>query len=339
MNALFRTRTVAQWLLVVMVGSIASLLCQTSSAGTLRDKLIERRTQQSEMEQDDSSALSQNGLPKGTRIIKDVAYGSDAKQKFDVYIPATTPDNASNPSSHDNKAMPVIFMVHGGAWANGGKAMGRVVENKAARWLPKGFIFISTDYRMLPTLQAREQAEDVALALAVAQSKAKEWGGDPSQFIVMGHSAGAHLVALLAASPDVTLQFGVRPWLGTIALDSAAYDLSAIMSTKHYGFYDKAFGKDPGYWRASSPLHKLEVPGVPFLAVCSSKRPDRPCDQASSFVQKANGMGMRASLLPQAKSHGEINFQLGLDGDYTTAVEKFMASLSPVVQAHLRGAE
>ena len=329
MTALFNSRAITQWLLVVLVGSVTSVLCQTSWAGALKDKLLERRMQQSEMDQEDTSD-SQNGLPKGTRVMKDVAYGSDVKQKFDVYIPASNPDN---------KAMPVIFMVHGGAWANGGKAMGRVVENKVARWLPKGFIFISTDYRMLPTLQAREQAEDVALALAVAQSKAKEWGGDPSQFIVMGHSAGAHLIALLAASPDVTLQFGVHPWLGSIALDSAAYDLSAIMSTKHYGFYDKAFGKDPGYWRASSPLHKLEVPGVPFLAVCSSKRPDHPCDQAGSFVQKANGMGMRASLLPQAKSHGEINFQLGLDSDYTIAVEKFMASLSPVVQARLRGTE
>ena len=69
------------------------------------------------------------------------------------------------------------------------------------RWVPKGFIFISTNYRMLPKTAPMEQIRDVASALAFAQGKASSWGGDPAGFIIMGHSAGAHLAALLAASP------------------------------------------------------------------------------------------------------------------------------------------
>ena len=63
-----------------------------------------------------------------------------------------------------------------------------------------GIIFVSVDYRMLPQQDALAQADDVARALAFAQSRARSWGGDPGKFILMGHSAGAHLVALLAAA-------------------------------------------------------------------------------------------------------------------------------------------
>lgn len=308
---------------------VCQFVSQLSQAGVIRDKLMERRAQQSEMEEEEAAT---NGprfkLPPGTRVLEDVAYGSDAKQKMDVYLPASAGD-------HSAVRLPVIFIVHGGAWAIGSKTHNKVVENKVARWLPKGFIFISINYRMLPQLLAREQAEDVARALAMAQSKAAEWGGDPDQFIIMGHSAGAHLISLLSTSPDMVAQFGVRPWLGSVSLDSAAYDIPAIMATKHYGFYDKAFGTDPAYWRRSSPLHALSTAGAPFLAVCSSKRPDHPCDQADYFVKRANAIGMRASVLPQARSHGDINQQLGLENSYTQAVEDFMASLSPAIRRHL----
>ncbi|HEY2347173.1 MAG TPA: alpha/beta hydrolase [Xanthomonadaceae bacterium] len=288
-----------------------------ASAGPLRDAFMQRRAQQG-----DGGLLGEEGdrspaqLPAGIRIVRDVAYGSAARQRFDVYAPPQA------------RNAPVIFMVHGGAWMFGDKSAKNVIENKVSRWVPRGFVFISIDYRMLPEAQVSVQAQDVAHALAYAQQHAAEWGGDPRRFVLMGHSAGAHLVSLVSASPSIATAQGVQPWLGTVALDSAAYDVAKIMQGQHYHFYDRVFGSDPSVWAADSPTTQLSGRIPPFLAVCSSKRQDS-CPAAQQFVAKAMSFGTHAEELQQDKTHGEINKDLGADPTYTAQVEAFMAHLDP----------
>jgi hypothetical protein len=142
-------------------------------------------------------------------------------------------------------------------------------------------------------------------------------------------------VALLAASPTLANEAGAKPWLGTVALDSAALDVAPIMQRKHYKLYDPAFGTDPAFWRAVSPMQQLQSGAKPVLAVCSSRR-EESCEQARGFVAHAGSLGLRAQVLPQDLSHGDINAQLGLPGAYTQAVEAFMASLSAPVASRLR---
>jgi arylformamidase len=290
------------------------LLCvlalHTAQAGPIRERMAERR----EARQGASSgALTAAQRPAHA----DVAYGQDPSQTLDVYAPATATQGA-----------PVIFMVHGGAWAMGDKASSHVVRHKAARWLPKGLLFISVNYRLLPEADPLEQARDVARALAFAQQQAAAWGGDAGRFVLMGHSAGAHLVSLLAAEPALAREQGARPWLGTVSLDSAAFDVPAIMKARHARLYDRAFGKDPNFWAAASPLHQLKQGQAPLLAVCSSRRDDA-CPQAQAFAAKATPLGMRVTVLPQDRSHAEINDDLGQPGAYTEAVEDFLRSLDP----------
>jgi arylformamidase len=306
-------------ILVFCLGSPAAF------AGTLRDKIIEHRQAQ---QQDDmlDAAGSSNGsssLPAGVHLIKDFSYGSDTRQRMDIYLPPQAKD------------APVILMVHGGGWRRGDKAMSPVIENKIARWIPKGFIFISINYRMLPSTDPLQQADDVARALAFAQSHAAAWGGDASRFILIGHSAGAHLVSLVSAEPAKAYKVGVRPWLGTISLDSAALDVVQIMEGTHYRFHDQAFGKSISYWKSVSPIHQLVAGAPPILAVCSSTRPDKPCLQAYNFSEKAASLGIRVSVLEQALTHREINQNLGLPGAYTDAVEMFMGSLDDSVKRTL----
>jgi len=247
--------------------------------------------------------------------LRDVHYGADSEQTLDVY----QPEHA--------RAAPVILMVHGGAWRIGDKSMGRVVDNKTQHWLREGILFISINYRMLPERDALQQRDDVIAALVFAQQHAPEWGGDPHQFILMGHSAGAHLVALVNANPAIAFEAGAKPWLGTVALDSGALDVPQIMQRKHYRFYDPAFGKDPQRWQQASPQHQLQKNAPPMLAVCSLQRADDPCGQARTFVEKAQRLGIRAEVLPQNLKHGEINDQLGKPGAYTQAVDAFIHSL------------
>ena len=142
-------------------------------------------------------------------------------------------------------------------------------------------------------------------------------------------------MSLLNAQPERASQLGARPWLGTVSLDSAGYDIVKRMESRHPRLYDNAFGKDRNLWREASPLHMMTQGAKPLLAVCSSKRPDDPCTQAYSFAAKATSMLARVEVLEQPLSHGQINAQLGEPGAYTNAVEAFMASLDPQVNQAL----
>ncbi len=307
--------------LIKICSAFLILTCfyQTADAGPFLNKLTARLSERQEGNEaeDGGMGISQPfPLPAGATLKSDVPYGSDKAQRMDVYIPEN-PQNA-----------PVIFMVHGGGWRRGDKAMNRMVENKVNRWVPQGIIFISINYRMLPDADPLAQANDVALALAKAQSLTSTWGGNSKRFIIMGHSAGAHLVALITAKPSLAKEQGAQPWLGTVMLDSAGYDIEKVMTSKHMDLYNNAFGTDTNFWHKASPSDQMTQKTVPMLAVCSTQRKDQPCPkQAQPFVDKAVAFGTKASTLPEALSHGEINENLGLPGDYTDKVERFMRSV------------
>ncbi|OIR17861.1 carboxylesterase [mine drainage metagenome] len=304
-------------LYTISLSIVMLLACPLSYAGAVSDRIMEYRLQQTQ-DIEDAEYVGNITLPSGAKVIHDVPYGKDSQQRMDVYLPAQA------------AGAPVIFMVHGGAWRLGDKGAQAVAANKVTRWVSKGFILVSANYRLLPNTAPIEQAQDIANALATAQDKAASWGGDPTKFILMGHSAGAHLVALLAASPEIALKVGAKRWLGAVLLDSAALDLVKIMEAKHLRLYDRAFGDDPAYWKAASPFHNITQSATPILAVCSTLRIDS-CSQADRFVNKAMLFNVRASVLEQNLTHKEINQQLGVDGAYTDAVEAFMATLNESV--------
>ncbi|MFC3675802.1 alpha/beta hydrolase [Ferrovibrio xuzhouensis] len=257
--------------------------------------------------------------PPGTRILRDLAYGEARAQHMDVYIPAHA-DHA--PAI----VMPVIVMVHGGFWALGDKASAGVAGAKMAHWVGRGMIFVSVNYRLLREADPVTQAADVGHALAAVQARAAGWGGDPARILLVGHSAGAHLVAFLAADAGFAKRQGAKPWLGTVSLDSAALDVVEIMQRTHLRFYNRVFGDKASYWRQASPLYHLTAAPAPMLLVCSTRRTDS-CPPAKAFAAKAAALGGRVSLLPVEMTHHDINHRLGEPGAYTEAVDGFLASL------------
>jgi acetyl esterase/lipase len=255
-------------------------------------------------------------LPAGARLVQNVAYGPDPAQVFDVYIPR---------EAHN---APVIFMVHGGGWQRGSMSAYGVVQNKIDYFLPKGYIFISIEYRKLPQpgITVMTEAEDVARALAFAQQHAKEWSGSPSRFVLMGHSAGAHLVALISSVPRIWQSADAEPWLGTVALDSAAYNVVEVMNRRHPRLYDRAFGDDPSFWKEVSPTLRLKGAPPPMVLVCSSLR-RHSCTAANAYASKANSLGGHVKVVPVALTHRRINVELGVAQPYTQKVGDFIYSL------------
>jgi arylformamidase len=275
-------------------------------------------------------ALRRNTGPQPDHA--DVAYGKEALEKLDVYLPPKTARKAG---------APIIVMVHGGGWCVGDKMSGGVPGSKVTRWTPQGFVFVSVNYPMVNEgKDALAQAQHVARAVAFIQAKAADWGGDGTKVILMGHSAGAHLVSLVNADADIRKAQNVAPVLGTVSLDAGAVDVVKQMPAV-YDFlkvrYREAFGETEAGWIAASPFHQLERGAAPWLGVCSTTRKDDPCAQARDYVAKSKGLGIDAQVLPQRKSHAEINKEMGEDGAYTSAVERFMATLDPEVKRRLKG--
>jgi len=248
--------------------------------------------------------------------LTDLPYGEAKEQKLDVYLPAKSLNS------------PILFMVHGGAWRIGDKQNRSVVKPKVERWVKQGWVFVSINYRMLPKTDPYRQAGDVAKALAYVQAHSAEWGADPGKLVVMGHSAGAHLVSLVLTDAALYDAEAMKQIQGGILLDSAALDITKIMSEKHPRLYDRAFGKDPVYWRKTSAIEHLHSKVKPMLAVCSTQR-DNSCAQASAFVRKARTLGVKARQLGVDLSHTQINANLGEDSHYTENIEEFIRSLDP----------
>ena len=96
----------------------------TDARRTIRDPVAQRR----------------DAIPTGVTIVRDVAYGTDRKQRFDVY----KPKGARN--------APVVLMVHGGAWRTGDKRSRGVVGRKVERWSRAGIVVISVNYRIVGAL-------------------------------------------------------------------------------------------------------------------------------------------------------------------------------------------
>ncbi len=293
------------WLSLFMLISL-NLLADSAAAQSLRERMQQRR-----------QAGQTQLAPVSPAQAQEYAYGTDVRQKLDIYRPAP----------HSTQLAPVMVMVHGGAWRIGDKRHAAVVENKLAHWGPQGVMLVSLNYRMLPEAKPDQQVADIALALAWLQRELPGLGGDPSRLMLVGHSAGAHLISLLTASPGLQQQYHLQSWRLSIALDSAAYDVTAIMQRRHPNFYDEAFGQQAGYWQAMSPLLQLQHSSLPFIAVCSSQRRDGACQQAQAFVSKLRSLGGKAELLAMDLSHGEINQELGRPGAYTAALDGLIAQL------------
>ena len=113
----------------------------------------------------------------------DIAYGGGERQRLDVY----TPRNAKN--------RPIIVFWYGGGWEDGKKSQYRFV---GAALADAGYVAVLPDYRLYPEVKFPAFVQDGAAAMAWVVSHAGEIGGDPGRIFVAGHSAGAHLAAMLA---------------------------------------------------------------------------------------------------------------------------------------------
>ena len=135
-------------------------------------------------------------LVEATVLKRDMAYGEDEKQRLDVYSP------------QGSKEAPVVVFVHGGEWTKGDKSE---VSYKPKFLNENGIVFVSVNYRLAPAATHPAQINDLAAAVRWVRDHAAECGASPDKIVLMGHSAGCHLVTLLALDPRYLAGVKLRP--------------------------------------------------------------------------------------------------------------------------------
>lgn len=252
------------------------------------------------------------------------------RQVLDVYTP-------EEPVA---ESLPVMFWIHGGGWQVGDKSD---VALKPRALTERGFVFVSTNYRLLPEVEMDELIRDVAKSLGWVHRNIAEYGGDPQRIFVGGHSAGAQLAALICIDDRYLKEQGVslNVLKGCVPVDGDTYDIPRIIMTaehrqalyggKMFTFgHRQKFGNDPEkHVDFSAVTHVAQGKGIPpFLIFYFPGNPDTraQAQRLEAVLQQAEipatAFGKRDS------NHRRLNNDLGNPEDPATQeLYKFLDAL------------
>lgn len=240
------------------------------------------------------------------------------RQVLDVYSPTKA------------KNLPVVFWIHGGGWQAGDKTD---VQIKPQVFVDKGFVFVSTNYRLLPGVDMATIVSDIAKSIHWVHDHIAEYGGDPKRVLVMGHSAGAQLAALICTDDRYLKAEGLSLSIlkGCVPVDGDTYDVPAIievaetrwrvhgLAAAKFGHREK-FGNDPAKHKDFSAVtHVAKDKGIPpFLILHVAGHPDVTAQaQRLGNVMKAAGLPVTVFGAKET-THSKINADIGQPDDPAT---------------------
>jgi arylformamidase len=261
-------------------------------------------------------------------VTRDIPYAtSHERQVLDVYAPAGA------------KKLPVVFWIHGGGWQSGDKSM---VALKPKAFMDAGFVFVSINHRLLPTADMAAITGDVARALGWVHKNIARHGGDPARLLVMGHSSGGQLAALMCTDDRYAKAEGLSLTMikGCVPVDADTFDIPAIIEVAEtrarvhhlplptYGHRQK-FGNDPAKHRdLSAVTHVARNKGIPpFLILHVAGHPDTSA-QARRLAAVLETAGIPGKVVAgRETTHARINDDIGAaDDPVTTALFAFVAT-------------
>jgi len=248
-------------------------------------------------------------------LVPNIRYASHPKSDpklnmLDVYMPK----KGSN--------SPVVIWIHGGAFAYGDK---EYVQEKAEYFTRKGYVFISINYRLSPKVVHPAHAQDVSDAIVWINKNAVHYSADAGKIFLIGHSAGAHLAALVSIDETYIKNAGGAPGIiqGVVLLDGAGYDIPVLMAdakSRLKEWYTQAFGNSKKEWEQASPNYLIK-PGKkipPFMIAYAGERGASEIE-AKMLSKKLTEVQVENKVFfYQKKSHLTISKELGEDNDKTT---------------------
>ncbi|MDA0835439.1 MAG: alpha/beta hydrolase [Planctomycetota bacterium] len=262
-------------------------------------------------------------------LTADIPYVENGHERhvLDIYTPEKPSD----------EKLPVMFWIHGGGWQVGDKSD---VALKPKVLTERGFVFVSTNYRLLPEVTMDELTRDVARSFGWVHKNIAKYGGDPDRIFVGGHSAGAQLAALICIDDRYLKEEGVSfdVLKGCVPVDGDTYDIPKIIMTaefrqtlyggKMFTFgHRQKFGNDPEkHVDFSAVTHVAKEKGIPpFLVLYFPGNADTHA-QAHRLTSVLNEAEIPAKAYGKSDSnHSRLNNDLGLPDD--PATEEFFKFL------------
>lgn len=244
---------------------------------------------------------------------------------------------------------PVAVYAHGGAWSVGDK--GNKIDDKARLFTNAGYVFVSINYRLSPRppqtsnpsrVMFPDHPHDVGEAIGWLSEEVASYGGDSDRLLLLGHSAGAHLVSLVATDPSYLQAYGAKrkQISGVVSLDTAAFDIasradpavSTIGAEEREGIYWNAFGTPAenaatGSWATASPLLHADPKAPPFLLVTQNRaiRREENREMAEALGQDPDG------VVAVDATHEQINEFLGGASDSVGETDAVMSFANAAV--------
>jgi len=249
---------------------------------------------------------------------------------LDVYTPAR--------EAGPGEGAPVVVWVHGGGWAVGDKK--NKIADKVALFNGAGHVLVSVNYRLSANPATSDPKRvmypvhpgDVARALDWVLDNIASHGGDPKRLAVLGHSAGAHLAALVSTDGSFLAAHGHKLTAVTCtgSFDTEGYDIPTNLKTagaKTRATYENAFGKDPKVWKQASPqTHVASAKGIgDFLLAARGSAGRR--EMAKAFAAAVTATGAKATIIDASSlDHAGVNEAIGKKGDtvMTPAIKTFL---------------
>jgi acetyl esterase/lipase len=263
------------------------------------------------------------------RLTSNIPYveNGHARQVLDIYTPEA--------SAKEN--LPVMFWIHGGGWQVGDKGD---VARKPKVLTERGFVVVSTNYRLLPEVEMDVLIRDVAKSLGWVHRNIAKYGGDASRIFVGGHSAGAQLAALLCIDDRYLKEEGVSFAVlrGCVPVDGDTYDIPKIIMTaehrqtlyggKMFTFgHRQKFGNDPEkHVDFSAVTHVAKGKGIPpFLVLYFSGNPDTTAQARRLEAVLRQAEIPVTSYGKEDSNHSRLNNDLGnADDPATQELYKFL---------------
>lgn len=186
-------------------------------------------------------------------VERNLAYGKDARQVLDIFIPA----NVKNTG--------VVIFVHGGAFVRGAKCTTDSLYDNVLYWFAhQGYIGVNVEYRLAPAATYPAGAIDVALAIEWVHNNIAQFGGNPKQILLIGHSAGGTHAAAYVFDPTVAY-FG--KYLDALVLISARLKADALLENPNADGVRAYFGLDEKQYAEKSPMTYVANGALPTLVV------------------------------------------------------------------------
>jgi arylformamidase len=240
----------------------------------------------------------------------DIAYieGSrDDAHTLDIY------HNGSGAS----KRSPVVLYVHGGGWGRGDK---RMAKSLAPLYVERDAVFVSLNYRLAPENKYPTFLNDLAAAVRWVKDNIARHGGDPDRLVLVGHSAGAHLVALLGTDPQFLKAQGLplNVFRAVVPVDTASFNFLVepygMLVKRQKKIREDAFGIDKAVFAAASPtlvVAKAKPDTLsPFHIFVSGRRDDAQ-EQSDAFATAIRQSGNKATVTVIDLGHARLNQAIG----------------------------